>query len=379
MTRFGASLLLCAAVTILAAAPAGAQVRPAPEYTPPDDNPSVRVGGTLFADYTYTLAPDGTTDDGRVFNPHSFNVTRAYLNVSGQLNHLFAFRITPDVVRETGAGSALNGRMTVDLKYAYLQFNLDDWLWRNSYVRAGMTQTPFIDFEESIYRYRFQGPVFAEREGYLLSSDYGVAFHTQFPRGYGDATGGVYNGEGFTHFETNDQKALVVRGTFRPFPNANAARGLRVTMFHDNDHYSVGAERRRSIGLVTFEHRFVNLAGEYLSAADRATPSSTTIDSSGLSLWATPRLQLGPVPVAPPAGVVRASLEGLVRYDRRRPDDRTDSAKDRWIAGVAYWPSMRTASVAAAFLLDYEQVHYHQFTAGQPSEKRIAVHMLVNF
>ena len=51
--------------------------------------------------------------------------------------------------------------------------------------------------------------------------------------------------------ETNDQKALQVRATLRPFPNANAARGLRVTGFYDADHYTADAERRRASGLPT--------------------------------------------------------------------------------------------------------------------------------
>lgn len=39
--------------------------------------------------------------------------------------------------------------------------------WRNTWVRVGMQQTPFIDGEESVYRYRFQGTLFAERDGGL--------------------------------------------------------------------------------------------------------------------------------------------------------------------------------------------------------------------
>jgi hypothetical protein len=356
-----------------------AQVTPAPDYTPPDDTPSVRVGGTLFADYSYTLAPEAIDAEGRRYNANSFNVGRAYVNVTGQLNHIFAFRITPDIVRETGVGSSASGRLTLNLKYGYVQVNLDDWLWRGSYVRAGMIQTPYVDFAESIYRYRFQGTMFVEREGYLPSSDYGVAFRTQFPRGYGEVVGGLYNGEGFSRFETNDQKALQLRGTLRPFPNKDAARGLRVTVFYDADHNAPNAERRRAIGTATFEHRYFNVGAEYLDAADRLNSNAPRIDSSGFSLWATPRVPLGPVPVAPPTGVVRASLEGLFRLDRRHPDDDTRSVKERWIAGVAYWPSMRTASVSAAFLLDYEFVRHHRFSTLQPNEKRLAVHMLVNF
>ena len=370
---------MMATLTVLRASAAPAQVTPAVNTPPPDDTPTVRVGGTLFADYSYTFAPESADADGRRFNANAFNVSRAYLNVTGQLNHVLAFRITPDIVRETGPGSSANGRLTLDLKYGYAQVNLDDWLWRGSYVRAGMIQTPYVDFEESIYRYRFQGTVFAEREGYLLSSDYGVAFRTQFPKGYGEVVGGVFNGEGFSKFEPNDQKAVQIRGTLRPFPNANARRGLRLTVFYDADHYSGNAERRRTVGLASFEHQFVNIGAEYVDAADRTAASAARVDSDGFSLWITPRMPLGPLPVAPPAGIVRASLEGLFRVERRRPDRANESAKDRWIAGVAYWPSMRAAAVSAAFLVDYELVRYHRFAASIPAEKRLAMHMLIVF
>jgi len=372
-------LSIAIATLTLFATPAIAQVTPAPDRTPPDDTPSVRVGGTLFVDYSFIGAPRSIDADGRAFNANAFNIGRAYVNVTGQLNHLFAFRVTPDVVRESGSGSSLNGRLTVDLKYAFLQFNLDDWLSRGSYIRAGMQQTPYVDFEESIYRYRFQGTVFSEREGYLPSADAGVAFRTQFPRGYGELVAGVFNGEGFARAEANDQKAMQLRGTVRPFPNANAARGFRVSVFYDADRYTADADRRRLIALASFEHRFLNAGWQYLDATDRATRAAPEIASSGFSAWATPRIQVGAVPVAPPAGATRASLEGLFRYDHLEPDQRSRSVKDRWITGAAYWPSMRAPGVSAAFLLDYEQVRYRQFAAPLSNENRVAVHMLVTF
>ena len=75
---------------------------PAAGYTPPDDTPSVRVGGVLFLDYTNTQEPQITDADGNRVSQSAFNVGRAYINVTGQLNHLFQFRVTPDIVRETG-------------------------------------------------------------------------------------------------------------------------------------------------------------------------------------------------------------------------------------------------------------------------------------
>src|SRR5205823_692138 len=45
--------ILLAVALVLDAAAASAQVTPAAGYTPPDDTPSIRVGATLFANYTY--------------------------------------------------------------------------------------------------------------------------------------------------------------------------------------------------------------------------------------------------------------------------------------------------------------------------------------
>ena len=56
------------------------QVTPAAGYVPPDDKPSIKVGFTLFADYTYTDSPTAKNADGSNYNPNAFNVSRAYLN-----------------------------------------------------------------------------------------------------------------------------------------------------------------------------------------------------------------------------------------------------------------------------------------------------------
>ena len=50
---------LATAIMIVGAEAAHAQVTPAEGYTPPDDTPSVKVGGTIFADFTYQQEPQG--------------------------------------------------------------------------------------------------------------------------------------------------------------------------------------------------------------------------------------------------------------------------------------------------------------------------------
>jgi hypothetical protein len=152
-----------------------------------------------------------------------------------------------------------------------------------------------------------------------------------------------------------------------------------VTAFYDADHYVQQAPRNRFVSLVSFEHRFMNVGWVYLDATDQTTTTAAKVDSSGISLWCTPRLPLGTVLPSSPAGQVRASLEGLIRYDRLEPDRDKASVKERWIAGLAYWPRMNVASVSSAVMLDYEHVSYREFAPARPTEKRVMLHIMVTF
>jgi hypothetical protein len=348
---------------------ARAQVTPAEGYTPPDDTPKVTVGGTIFADYTYQLEPTSTDSDGNRIHPNAFNISRAYINVTGNISHLISFRITPDVVRVGQVSGSdvpgLSGTLTYRLKYAYGQLNFDDWTTKGSWLRLGMQQTPWIDFEDGIYRYRFQGPNFSDREGFLSSSDLGASAHWNLPQNYGDVHAGVYNGEGYTRSEANDQKAFQIRGTLRPAPMIGPLRGLRLSAFYDGDHYVKDAKKNRFIAMVTYESPYGNVGAQYLKAKDQnASASKPVVEAEGYSIWATPRTTFG--------------LEALLRWDRLAPNTAAGPRKQRIIAGPAYWFPVQKG-VAAAVLLDFEQVRYMGAPGQRPTEERYAIHTLFNF
>ena len=105
---------------------------------------------------------------------------------------------------------------------------------RGSCARFGVQQTPWLDYAEGIYRYRFQGTMFPEREGFFASADAGASFHYQPPGNYGDIHTGVFNGENYNRSEPNDQKAFMIRGTVRPLPTGKPVlRGIRASVFWD--------------------------------------------------------------------------------------------------------------------------------------------------
>ena len=281
---------------------------------------------TLFPTTPIRRTPTITDADGNVVNKSAFDVARAYINITGNISHIVAFRITPDITRQSGlltlgtGNSVSSDSLVFRIKYAYAQFNLDDWMTRGSWARLGIQQTPWVDFEEGIYRYRFQGTVFAERiplPTAMTSSDAGVSFHYNLPSNYGDFHVGVYNGENYQKVEVNNQKALEFRGTLRPFATmAPVLRGLRAHLVYYNDHYAGSDERKRVMGNVTFEHQYLNAGFDYLSAKDQTLATATDASSKGYSVWATPR--------APMAN--GSSWEGLLRYDHFTPNTATTLA-----------------------------------------------------
>ena len=370
-----------------------AQVTPAAGYTPPDDTPSIRVGVTLFPTYTFQTDPNITDADGNSVNRNAFDVQRAYINITGQISHLVAFRLTPDITRQSSllslatGNSVANDSLVFRIKYAYGQFNLDDWMTRGSWVRIGIQQTPWVDFEEGIYRYRFQGTVFAERiplPTTMTSADAGVSFHYNFPSNFGDIHVGFFNGENYQRVETNDQKGFEFRGTVRPFAKAAPVlRGVRAHLVYYNDHYVNDAKRDRLMGNVTFEHQYLNAGFDYLNANDRTLAAAANTHGKGYSVWATPRKPFSN----------GSSWEALLRYDHFLPNTSTalapagtspfpgttllnDQKQNRTIIGVAYW-FPHQGNVSTAILVDYDGQKFANLTT--PPTKGVALHGLINF
>jgi hypothetical protein len=271
------------------------------------DEPSVRVGGLIFADYT-------RSDDAS-----AFNLTRAYININGTLDRWLSARVTSDIARETGEGSSLNGSLQFRLKFAYAQVNLANGSW----IRGGLVPLLWVEHEEQLYHYRFQGPVFVDREGYVGTADYGVAGRYVLPNDWGDVAAGVFNGEGFAHSEANDQKAAALRVSLRPLQH------LHVSGFVDKDDYSAGQPRDRQVAQLAYDHPRVTAAVDLLWAKDR------DVRSRGYSAWATPKLT--------------KSWEMLLRRDVLRVEGQQRKTRD--IEGIAYWLPL-PSGVAAAVMVD---------------------------
>ena len=358
------------------------------EPAKPKEEAFFKVGVTIFADYTYQGAPKVTDADKNSVHLSSFEVRRAYINVTGNVSDWVSYRITPDVAARFAetvtvtpppgvtppavvVTTNFDGSAVIRLKYAFGQVNFDKLTTHGTWVRIGQQQTPFADFMEGIYRYRFQGTIFEEREGYLSSSDVGLSGRLVFPKEYGDVHLGYYNGDTYSRAEVNDQKAFQIRGTLRPLPKSSLFKGLRFTGFYEHDRPVQNAERYRTIFATTFEHKYLNLGWDYLWTKDKSSGTATVkeVKGEGWTFWAQPRTTAG--------------FEALFRYDHLRPNTAAatsalaDSVKSRFLGGVSYWLKVK-APLAASVLVDYEEVKYDSPLA-KPTEKRFEIKTLINF
>jgi hypothetical protein len=351
-TRF---FLTCALV-LGCVASSGAQTAPAPSPAPPaaePDYPIIRVGVLSYVQY------DAELKNRDAFN--TFDLTRAYLNVNGQLAKNVRFRFTPDVRRVTD--SSLAGSLVLRVKYAFVE--LDNITAARSWVRFGAHQTPWLDFEESINRYRVQGTMFSEREALIPgSSDFGVGYFTPLGK-YIDIQTGVYNGEGYTQTDVNKYKSAQGRLTLRPFAGRGVANGLRLSGFYNAGWYAANRPRRLGIVMGSFEHTNVVATLQYLKATENPSAAAPRdIDRNGSSGFVE----------------IRQGVNGwaaLARVDRLDPDRAlARNSQRRVIAGGAYWfvwPRSRVGLVVTN-----EQVHYDP-AAARPQENRLLVQTHIEF
>lgn len=320
------------------------QPPPEPAY------PAVTVGVLSYLQYSAEL------EHRNGFN--AFDVTRGYINITGDLARNIRFRLTPDV-RRMSDGS-LAGSLVFRLKYGFVQF---DNLTPRSWLRFGLHQTPWLDFEEAINRYRVQGTMFAEREGLIPGSgDFGAGYQIGFPGEYGEIQAGIYNGEGFTQAESAKSKSVQARATVRPFPSRGALAGLRLSGFVNRGSY--GSDRPRHLGIVmgSFEHRHVVATWQWLTATE--APVVAEVDRRGVSGFV--ELRQGP-----------EGWAGILRVDRFDPDTaRSDDTRTRVIAGVAHW--LRWSRVRVGVLANDEIVRNGE-AAGRGNEQRLLVQMHVQF
>src|SRR5437773_3956628 len=231
-------------VAALAAASLAAQAPAAPAA------PQVSVTGVAYLQYQYTDAPVHT---------NTFDVTRAYVNVLGRFANGITTRLTTDIIP-----SAVTNQV-IRLKYAYVA-----WTPTGSSLtyKLGMIQTPYVDFEETLWDYRMQGTIAVDRNGYMTSADIGFGVDGHWENDQVNGQIAIVNGEGYSGGTGDFRKDLEARVSVRLQPTNDATRvgGLRVTGYAGIGKVTgTGADRNRYLGLLSYKTQQYTLAGEFVS------------------------------------------------------------------------------------------------------------------
>ncbi len=273
-----------------------------------------------------------------------FGVDRAYINIRHRLSERWSGRITPDVsVDREGDGE---GDLKVRLKYAYADFAWDDVaIFTAPHVEFGLVHRPWLDFEEHVNYYRYQGTMFTERNGLFNSADYGITLfsllggtmdadyrgkvNSAYPGRYGSFAVGVYNGGGYHGIERNTNKSLEGRLTVRPLPDV--IPGLQFSY-----HGVYGTGNQEDDTDWTVNQLFVSWESEHLVLTGqqywgRGNYRGTAVDAGGdaleqdgYSLFAEYRF-------------IKPHVSVLGRYDRFDDTPGVDGGEGgRIVAGLAY-------------------------------------------
>ncbi len=313
--RLSHSLLAVAAVGVFASPLAAQNQAPAA--------PQITVGGVVYTQYQYT--------DAAVHN-NTFDVTRAYVNVLGRFSGGITTRVTADIIPSAVTNQQLR------LKYAFAA-----WTPTGSSLtyKLGMMQTPFVDYEETLWDYRMQGTIAVDRNGAMTSSDIGFGVDGKWNNDQVNGQIAVVNGEGYSGGTGDFHKDLETRVSVRVKPTNDASRvgGLRLTGYAGVGKYGpafAGNDRNRYLVQVSYRSQQFTLAGEFVSRKD------STQTGSILTAFGVYHLTGGKVAV-------------IGRVDLVDPDKNVANNKNtRIIGGLSYQLSPNVRLLADLDRLSFE-------------------------
>ncbi len=314
----------------------------------------VSVGGVIYGQYLFRSSDS--------LHLNGFDITRAYLNVTGRFTGGVGFRVTSDVYRIADSSLALR------LKYAFVTYTPEH---SPLTFKAGLIHTPFIDWEEAMWNYRMQGSMAMDRNKYLTSADFGAGVDGSFDHDRFNFQAGAYNGEGYAGGLGDRYKDVEARASFRLLATDDGSRvgGLRVTAYAGVGAPTGGGRRNRFLGMLSYRSNDITVAAEYGLTQDssKAAPSALK-KGSVMSAYAV-------------LHVPNTRFSVLGRVDLVDPNTASSANTDkltRTIVGIAYQVSPNLRLLADVDHLGY-QSGYTPTAAQKAAQTSLLLQFMANF
>ncbi|MCL4558366.1 MAG: hypothetical protein M1491_07025 [Deltaproteobacteria bacterium] len=195
-------------------------------------------------------------------NADGARLSRAYLAIVGKINDEVSGKFVLDeAMSDPSVG---NGRGNVFVKYLYGIFTPVKHLA----IRFGLSETPWIPYEEGIWSYRFVSETAPDYEGFMPSSDWGIAvvgslFHKLIEYHVMGS-----NGEGYQATQNGRGFAGAARIALNIKPIIFNIFGMDESMHNGVPDY----DPKRAIVMLTFRNSLLTLSGDWIWADDHITP-----------------------------------------------------------------------------------------------------------
>jgi len=299
----------------------------------PGSPPPITIGGVLYAQYQYSLRSDSAGN-----HANNFDVARVYLTATARLAKGVGARVTLESFRPSST-SGIETRV----KYAFAQYTPEK---SRLTFKLGQLQTPFVEFDERLWDYRAQGTVAMDRNGYLSSTDLGLAAEGSWREEGINFSAGVFNGETFRAAPGDHHKDVAARASVRLVRSDDMSQvgGLRLTGFALEGKPTRGGTRRRWLGQLSYRSTRAMIAGQLGATRDRVDSTLTAPTTSARVASVYGWLRFGPAPFAL-----------LGRVDVVDPSTAIDDNRQtRVIAGVSYRISQNLRLLADVDHLSYQ-------------------------
>lgn len=196
-------------------------------------------------------------------NANGMRLSRAYLIIVDRINDEFSGKLTLDEAYSDPTAS--NGRGNVFVKYLYGIFTPA----KNLVIRFGLTETPWIPYEEGLWNYRFVSETAPDYEGFMPSSDWGVAIVGSLFDKLIEYHFMGSNGEGYQSPQNGRGYAGAARIALNVKPFIFNIFGMDESMHNGIPDYNP----KRAIAMLTFTNSLLTISGDWMWADDHITPA----------------------------------------------------------------------------------------------------------
>ncbi len=205
-------------------------------------------------------------------------VDRAYFTAKYYFNSDWMMRFTTDLGRE----SALSKDQNIYLKYAYVEGKLAG---KAAILRLGQSHTPWIDYEQGLWKHRYVAKVMSDQYSFDTSADLGIGLKGKIADGMVDYFATVTNGSSYgTASRTNgiDYNARLglhpIDGLDINFQYLSGHKGTKTLVTGTT---TAGVKSTLMQAMLSYGTDDFRLGGNYLRNRDRADSATNSTIHDG--------------------------------------------------------------------------------------------------